>query len=145
MVMLGELTASSIEEVLHDNVVGRIGCHAFGHTYIVPITYVYHQGAVYGHGRLGMKFHMMRENPRLCFEVDTMDNFANWQSVIAWGVYEELHGEGADRALALLTAGVEAKLEGPPGETVHPRNGMDTSIVYRIVLEEKTGRYERRV
>ncbi|MHB8146994.1 MAG: pyridoxamine 5'-phosphate oxidase family protein [Vulcanimicrobiaceae bacterium] len=144
-VVLGELSAGNIDDVLLENVIGRIGCHAFGHTYVVPVTYVYHAGFVYGHGRLGMKIHMMRQNPRVCFEVDTMDDFGNWQSIIAWGVYEELHGEGADRALALLTEGVAARLEGPPGETVHPHNGMDASIVYRIVLEEKTGRYERRI
>lgn len=143
--MLGELSREQIEDVLLTNVVGRVGCHAFGRTYVVPVTYVYEAGIIYGHGRLGMKFHMMRENPRVCFEVDMMDGFADWQSVIAWGIFSELHGDAAVQGLDLLTRGVEGRLEGPPGETVHPSRTMEASIVYRIELQEKTGRYERRV
>lgn len=142
--MLGELSPASIEEVLRENAIGRIGAHALGRTYVIPITYVYEDGAVYAHGRPGMKFHMMRENPRVCFEVDVIDDLANWKSVIAWGIFEELHGERAESALQLLVNGVESKLAGPPGASVHPRSGLEPSIVYRVVLEEKTGRFERR-
>ena len=39
----------------------------------------------------------MRENPRLCFEVDMMDGFADWQSVIAWGMFSELHGDAPSK------------------------------------------------
>ena len=143
--MLGELSREQIEDLLLTNIVGRIGCHAFGRTYVVPVTYVYDAGIVYGHGRLGMKFHMMRANPRVCFEVDMMDGFADWQSVIAWGVFSELHGDTAVQALDFLTRGFESRVAGPPGETVHPSRNMEPSIVYQIELQEKTGRYERRV
>lgn len=37
--MFGELTRKEIEEVLARQIVGRIGCHADGRTYIVPISY----------------------------------------------------------------------------------------------------------
>ncbi len=48
---------------------------------------------VYGHTMEGMKINMMRKNPRVCFEVDVMQNMANWKSVIAWGEFEELSSE----------------------------------------------------
>ena len=32
----------------------------------------------------------MRANPFVCFEVEDIDDLANWHSVIAWGVFEEL-------------------------------------------------------
>ena len=68
--MLGELTSDQIEHLLHSEVVGRIGCHAAGRTYVVPVNYAYDGEFLYGHAADGMKLQMMRENPELCFEVD---------------------------------------------------------------------------
>ncbi len=143
--MTGELQSDQIEEVLAENVVGRIGAHAFARTYVVPITYVYVQPFVYSHSGEGMKLHMMRESPRVCFEVDCMDPIGNWRSVIAWGTFEELKGKPAEEALALLINRLDALAAFPPGESAHPHAGMRTRVVYRICLEEKTGRYERRL
>jgi hypothetical protein len=39
--MLGELDGLQIEDLLMSLPVGRVGCHADGITYIVPINYVY--------------------------------------------------------------------------------------------------------
>jgi hypothetical protein len=47
--MLGTLDCRQIEDLLHAEVVGRIGCHTSGRTYVVPITYAYDGAAVYGH------------------------------------------------------------------------------------------------
>lgn len=143
--MLGELGRAEIEDVLHENVIGRIGCHAFGRTYVVPITYAYDGSAIYARSSEGMKLHMMRENPHVCFEVDSMDGMANWRSVIADGVFEELHGDDALECAGWIVEELSTRLEGPPGETVHPKHGADPGVVYRIVLEEKAGRFERRL
>ncbi len=37
-----------------------------------------------------MKLALMRKNPSVCFEVDDMQNMANWKSVIVQGKFEEL-------------------------------------------------------
>lgn len=143
--MLGELNAGQIERLLRENIIGRIGCHAFGKTYIVPITYAYEGGSVYAHSHEGMKIHMMRENPRVAFEVDCMDGSGNWESVIAEGVFEELRGDEAQERYRWLVAEVSGYLEGPPGETVHPLGTQSPAVMYRIVLDEKSGRFERRL
>ena len=39
--MLGSLSSAEIEDLLRTEVVARLGCHAEGRTYVVPITYVY--------------------------------------------------------------------------------------------------------
>ena len=102
--MLGTLTSEQIEQVLRTEVIGRIGCHLEGRTYVVPITYAYLDGAVYAHSAEGLKLQMMRMNPAVCFEVDHMDDMANWRSVIATGRFEELHGEAAKLGLQVLLA-----------------------------------------
>ncbi|HET9029457.1 MAG TPA: pyridoxamine 5'-phosphate oxidase family protein [Candidatus Aquilonibacter sp.] len=143
-IVLGELSDRETDEVLRANVIGRIGCHAFGRTYVVPITYVYDGKAIYAHTQEGMKLHMMRENPHVCFEVDHMDDLANWRSVIAWGTFEELYGERARDAMHMLVESLAPALAGPPGASAHPRQETSTATVYRITLEHKSGRFERR-
>ncbi|MBK8290401.1 MAG: pyridoxamine 5'-phosphate oxidase family protein [Flammeovirgaceae bacterium] len=149
--MLGELSKEEIEEVLKSNVIGRIGCTGNGRIYVVPITYVYDDGYVIGHTKEGMKIEFLRENPECCFEVDEMKGISHWQSVIAWGTFEELEGEEADQAMEKLVAKL---LPLVPSETSHaarmgPTSSRRTStqgnnpIVYRILLKEKSGRYER--
>ena len=151
--MLGTLNRDEIDHVLRTEVVGRIGGHDDGRTYIVPITYAYDGGHVYGHSAVGMKVRMMRTNPHVCFEVDHMEDMANWQSVIAWGVYEELHGDAATEAMRLLIDRLAPLMA---SETSQPSHGLgapsghraDTAgheaVIYRITLTEKTGRFEKR-
>lgn len=149
--MLGELSISEIEAILINNVVGRLGMQTDGRVYIVPVTYVYEHGTVYGHTTEGLKMELLRKNPQCCFEVDEIKSIANWQSVIAWGRFEELQGAEAAKAIEKISTKLMPML---PGETSYAsRMGptsssristqLGNSIIYRILLTEKTGRYER--
>lgn len=149
--MLGELSTSEIESVLTQNVVGRIGVQAAGKVYIVPVTYIYEQNIVYGHTTGGMKVELLRKNPHCCFEVDEIKTIANWQSVIAWGRFEELQGAEAAKVMEKISTKLmpmvpsETSYAARMGPTSSGRTSTQSgnSIVYRIILTEKTGRYER--
>ena len=75
-----------------------------GEAYVVPVIYAYDGESVFAVTTEGRKVAMMRANPRVCVEVDEydVDGRGSWRSVIAQGVYEELAGEDAEAALALL-------------------------------------------
>src|SRR6476661_5414991 len=100
--MMGELTASEIEELLRTSRIGRIGCHGEGRVYVVPIAYVYDGECVYAHSTDGLKVRTMRMNRNVCFEVDDIRRISEWRSVIAWGTYEELWGQAEDEAARRL-------------------------------------------
>jgi len=149
--MLGQLNNSEIEDVLKNQVVGRIGCQADGVIYVVPVTYVYDGVHVYAHSAQGMKIDMMRKNADVCFEVDTMQNMANWQSVIAWGRFEEIKND-IERKNAMQKL-IGRLMPLVASETAQPTHGIhahehDTSnrqaILFRIRLNKKTGRFEKR-
>jgi uncharacterized protein len=150
--MIGELTPQQIEQFLHDEVIGRIGCHARDRTYIVPVTYVYDGTSVVGQTGNGMKVRMMRENPNVCFEVDRLRDRTNWQSVIAHGVFEELHGDEAATALHLLLERLRAPAPSEGAMAPHgagrsvPYGGEEVGqrqeVMYRISIQETTGRFE---
>ena len=147
--MFGKLGNIQIEELLYKQVIGRLGCHADGLTYVVPISFAYDGEYIYGHTQEGMKLDLMRKNPNLCFEVDDMLDMANWKSVITWGVFEELK-ESPDRNKALKNL-IGRILPLISSETTHlspqwpfPSNDLENieGVVFRIRLTEKSGRYE---
>jgi nitroimidazol reductase NimA-like FMN-containing flavoprotein (pyridoxamine 5'-phosphate oxidase superfamily) len=143
------LTAEQIDQVLRSEVVGRIGCHADDKTYVVPLAYVYDGQYIYGHTGDGMKLRMLRANPNVCFEVDHVVSLTNWQSVIAWGRFEELHGEEADRAVRLLAERIRSLVadnKRPVADVAARGEAMDEQrpVVYRISLTERTGRSDQR-
>ena len=149
--MLGELNQAQIDFVLRSQVVGRLGCSAGGQVYIVPITYVYEDPYIYGHTKEGLKIKMMRKNPHVCFEVDIIQDLANWQSVIVQGEYEELSGQEGQQALEMIKSRITPLQS---SESILPAAGPDihhsitasrlVRVSYRIRVTHKTGRYEKR-
>ena len=148
--MFGKLKKNEIEDVLTHQIIGRIGCNAYNTTYIVPISYAYDGDFVYCHTYEGLKIVMMRTNPNVCFEVDTMENMANWKSVIAWGIFEELtESDTQKKAIQKLynrrVPGIPSKTlqlspqwPFPPDDPEHVKG-----VIFRIMLYEKTGRFEK--
>jgi nitroimidazol reductase NimA-like FMN-containing flavoprotein (pyridoxamine 5'-phosphate oxidase superfamily) len=60
-----------IEAILHRAGVGRLGLAVDNWPYVVPLNYVYHNGAIYFHcADEGRKIDMLKANPQVCFEVD---------------------------------------------------------------------------
>ncbi|WP_018617469.1 pyridoxamine 5'-phosphate oxidase family protein [Segetibacter koreensis] len=147
--MIGELNHTEVEEVLQSQLIGRIGCHADGITYIVPVSYAYNESYVYIHSLEGRKVDIMRKNPEVCFEVDVLNNMANWKSVIAWGTFEELKGsEEREKGLKIL---LNRSLPIISSEMTHLGSDWPFSynhaneiggVFYRIKLREKTGKFE---
>jgi hypothetical protein len=135
--VLEQLDRAEIDDLLRAQVVGRVGCHAGGLTYVVPVIYAYDGEAFYVYTVEGQKVRMMRESPNVCFEVDEYER-GSWRSAIAQGRYEELDADGAGRALALLAERFPAA-----GGTRRPR-AEGTPVAFRIVVEEITGRAVRR-
>jgi uncharacterized protein len=148
--MMGFLTEEDIKNVLTSNVLGRIGCTDGNITYVVPITYFYNGKDIILHSKVGMKIEMMRSNPLVCFEVDELHSFSNWRSVIAWGKYEEV--QEPEEKESLMKSFVERMLYMkmsvtalPPEQfpmRIHPRDEPLSFVVYKIIIEKMTGRYE---
>ena len=88
--MILEMARGEIEAFLLSQKVGRLGCHVGGETYVVPVIYGWDADCFYVLTTEGKKVEMIRENGRVCFEVDEYLPSGGWRSVIAQGVFEEL-------------------------------------------------------
>src|ERR671915_2652618 len=137
MGIIRELPTEEIEALLRTAIVGRIACCGHGaagdgRPYLVPLAYGYDGAAVYAHSGPGRKLRLMRANPLVTFEVDAAEAPDRWRSVIAEGVYEELTDPAArERALRIVYPPPAVPPDLPPG-----------TVVYRLRLTSKSGRYE---
>lgn len=148
--MFGILSDKESWELLDENIFGRIGCHAFGKTYVVPISYAHKDKKLYCHTYEGLKLQMMRNNPSVCFQVDQLDDMANWKSVIIQGIFKELEGEEKKNGLKTL---LDRKVPALVSETVKlspdwpftTDEGLSQipGVVFAIEVQEITGRYEK--
>jgi hypothetical protein len=137
-----EMTQEEIDQLMREQVVGRVGCHVGGTTYVVPVIYAWDGGCVYVYTIQGQKVRMMRENPAVCFEVDEYRAGGGWRSVIVQGTYEELNGDDAALTLRLLTAHFAARSS---GGAQRPRGEGRAPVAFRIRAHEVTGRKVNRL
>ncbi|PZR25534.1 MAG: pyridoxamine 5'-phosphate oxidase [Citrobacter freundii] len=147
--MFGALNNEQMDQLLSQQILGRLGCHTNGLTYIVPISYAYNKNCIYCFSEEGLKLSMLRKNRNVCFQVDNTRDMSNWQSVICWGEFKELVTEEDKReALAVLNARnftfrTSKKMQINP-DWPFAGNGAENlkGVFFRIQIEDKTGRYE---
>lgn len=149
--MIGDLSPEQIDQVLFMEIIGRLGVVRNGGPYIVPVSYAFDGKYIYCHSKAGAKVTAMRENPKVCFEVSSIDNLNSWRSVLVNGEYEELRTE-KDRSIAikLLSARLDpilmVNVVTEPARGVSPPRVVEKklqAVYYRIKIKEKSGRYQK--
>jgi len=98
------------EAILQKALVVRVGLCAGGAPYIVPMTFGYDGRALYMHCAVeGRKLDMIRENPRVCFEVDIDHEVIPYEDKCAWSMkYRSVMGTGT----AVIVEDIEEKKRG---------------------------------
>jgi nitroimidazol reductase NimA-like FMN-containing flavoprotein (pyridoxamine 5'-phosphate oxidase superfamily) len=132
-------------ELLARKNVARLACSLNNQPYVVPINVDYFERALYGFSMLGQKIEWMRANPLVCVEVDDLTLRRSWETIVLFGVYEELTNipEYADaRAIA------QKLFERHPAwwePATVPLTGREprSPILFRILINRMTGRRAR--
>jgi hypothetical protein len=143
-VLIHELTADECAAVLKQADVGRLGCARFDQPYIVPIHFSYddERNCLYAFSTIGQKIEWMRENPKVCLEVEEIADKDHWTTVLAIGRYEEIdlsaeEAEARRRAAQFLQQRPEWWL---PAAGKVPSREHHQVVVYRIQIDRLTGR-----
>jgi uncharacterized protein len=142
--LIYELNRDECREVLGRSNLGRLACARFDQPYVVPIHFSFDsdRNCVYAFSTIGQKILWMRDNPRVCLEVEEIRDRDHWMTVLAIGRYEEIQqnpdeAEARRRAEQMFLQRREwwlpaaGKVEGH----VHPE-----VVLYRIQIERLTGR-----
>jgi uncharacterized protein len=88
--LINEIPEKECREVLARATVGRLACSHQDQPYVIPTYLAYDDGWIYVFATFGKKIEWMRENPKVCVEVEEVAAQSEWVSVIANGRYEEL-------------------------------------------------------
>ena len=143
------LSESEIITLLKDNYIGHLSYIAQGRPFTIPITYFYDLGsnAIISYSAEGHKMEAMRKNGAVSLEVEEIVSNSNWQSVLAHGTFDELHGSDAKYYLHQFTEGVKNIIK--QKEQILPEfisefssksSSKKIPVEYRIKILEITGR-----
>jgi nitroimidazol reductase NimA-like FMN-containing flavoprotein (pyridoxamine 5'-phosphate oxidase superfamily) len=149
--MVSTLSNEEIEVVLAGNALGRLGCNDGFNTYVFPVNYLYDGKYILCHSLLGFKIQVMRQNKRVCFLVDEVVDFTNWRSVMVVGEYQELNDirERYNAMKAFIKRMLHIKITDTALfaqlnrlKTTYTISDGFRPVIYRIAIDEKTGKYE---
>jgi len=87
---IDELKDADCRELLSRASIGRLGCSLDNQPYVVPVGIAFEDEYIYVFSTQGKKIKWMRENPKVCVQVDEGTSQSDWSSVIANGEYQEL-------------------------------------------------------
>ena len=139
-----DLNEQQIDQVLYNNIIGHLGCHADSMTYVIPICYAYDGTCIYGRTYEGLKIQLLRKELTVCFQVDNIVSMVKWKSVIGWGVFEELtDNHERERAIGILKDRIVAVVKNTDllESRYWPFSTPDSEgIIFCIHLNKRTGR-----
>lgn len=142
--LVHELRPDECLEVLSRTDVGRLACSRDDQPYIVPIHFSLDRGrgCVYGFSGVGQKVQWMRENPKVCLEVERISDRGHWQTVLVFGRYEEVGDEPdeAETRRRALERFQERRDWWLPGAARVDSRGPRPVVVFRILIDRVTGR-----
>src|SRR5262249_4286446 len=121
-------------EIVKAGKLGRLGCIDQDEPYVVPINYLLDGGAIYSHSLPGRKIDAMRARPRVCVQVDQIDDDFHWRSAIAFGNFEEVQLPGERRAVIGKLLFHFPKLTPVESMIVQDASAPDC-VVFRIVID----------
>jgi nitroimidazol reductase NimA-like FMN-containing flavoprotein (pyridoxamine 5'-phosphate oxidase superfamily) len=90
--LIHELTDTQCKEVLARTNLGRLACAREDQPYIVPISFSYDSTdhCLYSFSMVGQKIEWMRDNPKVCVEVEELSDQFHWITVVVTGQYLEV-------------------------------------------------------
>jgi nitroimidazol reductase NimA-like FMN-containing flavoprotein (pyridoxamine 5'-phosphate oxidase superfamily) len=135
--MIRRLSKAESRALLAESRIGRLGCIDDGNPYVVPVSYILDSDSIYVHSLIGRKIRAMRENPRVCFQVDQVADDCRWRSAIAFGTYQEVTNEQERNWAGRMLLSRFPHLT--PVESVPVHDGQSSVIVFRIRIEEVGG------
>lgn len=132
-----ELDRPDVDAVLGRNIIGRLAYMREGRIDVVPINYVYWNGAIFGRTAAGGKLAHLPEGTEVSFEVDEIRAGRDWRSVLVHGTFQLVSPENGDEGwMRALGAVRRFQKQALRREDPFP----DRTQIFRIFVDEAKGR-----
>lgn len=138
--LIRDLEFAEIEAMLRSHHYGRLAFSFRDRVDIEPIHYVYDDGWIFGRTAPGTKLTVLTHHPWVAFEIDDVQGFFEWRSVVVKGTVYFIEPDGSPQqdetyahALATLRRLVpETLTEADPQPA--------RTVLFRIHIDEMHGR-----
>ena len=139
-----ELSVAECESILARCDLGRLGCANDNQPYVVPIHYSFdaESRCLDAFSSIGQKIAWMRQNPKVCVEVEDVTDRNRWVTVVVFGRFEEM-GESVQDQRASITAFDQFSKRGEwllPAAAKVGSGERHSVVIYRIRIHQMTGR-----
>ena len=142
--LVHDLNQAECADVLLRSDFGRLACARDAQPYIVPIHFSFDAGlrCLYAFSTVGQKIEWMRENPKVCVEVEDIADKDHWTTILVFGRYEEMTDSPTDREARRRAQELfQRRPEWWFPAAAKPSSGEHAGMVlYRIQAERITGR-----
>ena len=140
-----ELTIAQCKEVLGRTSLGRLACARDHQPYIVPSFFSVDLGenCLYGFSTVGRKIEWMRDNPKVCVEVEEIVDEYHWTTVLITGRYAEIRDQKQESGVLERVRGLfQQRPEWwlPATASLATGEEHDQPVFYRIWIDGLTGR-----
>ena len=139
-----------LEKLLKEQVICRLGMRDGDGVYVVPVDYGYEEGCLYVHTAVeGKKLDCLREDKRVCFEVDELRKTMTGDIACKWSsMYQSVIGQGEVEFAASdeeKRRGLDVimKQHGFEGEPEYSDAHLKGTVVMKVVIKEMTGKRSR--
>jgi uncharacterized protein len=104
MLEVEDMAPAEMHALLQRQSFGHLGCARDGRPYVLPMNYVYDGKELYFFTTEGMKTQFIASNPRVCLQVEEVEDSTHWRSVMVIGEATRLtNSEEMERAMKLIT------------------------------------------
>ena len=137
--MVKNLNENEARDLLNDQKFGHLGCVLeSGEPYVVPVNYLFKDDGIYVHLLPGQKLDAMRVNHKICLQVEKIIDSCRWQSVIAFGEFQEIKRINAKIEI-LKEFSVRFEHLAPVEAMIEEEWNLGGTVVFRINIKRITG------
>jgi uncharacterized protein len=137
MATIFDLDSTDISALLSRSTVGRLAYERGGRIAVVPVNFVYREGAIYGRTAANGKLDFLEDEAEVCFEVDEIRSGRDWRSVLVHGSFEIVRRNESEEDW-LRALGAVRRLQ---GQALRERDPFpERTEVFRIIVREATGK-----
>ena len=141
MLEILEMRDDEVYELLKRVGYGHLACCRNDQPYVVPIYYVCDGHDIFMYTTEGLKSEIIRDNPRICLQVEELLETGAWRSVVVTGEAQELIDRNEREKAVDLIRGVNPSLL--PALAIKWSNDWmrkNVEVVYKIKIDSATGR-----
>ena len=142
--LIHQLARTDCEAILARTHIGHLACARHDQPYVVPIHFWYDppRQCIYGFSAVGQKIAWMRDNPKVCLQIEDIADKDHWTTIIVVGRYDEIaqtpeEADARQRARQLFQQRPEWWFPAAAKTTTHEHPDV---VIYRIHIDSITGR-----